>query len=65
MWGLRIPASMQAPTPPLAAGVYFQSIVDHSDNLPNVTIFCHAKPLHHNPDWLQWVDCLRSLLPGS
>uniref|UniRef100_A0A7S1N5T0 Uncharacterized protein n=1 Tax=Eutreptiella gymnastica TaxID=73025 RepID=A0A7S1N5T0_9EUGL len=41
------------------AGVYFQFIVDHYDNLPNLTIFCHAKPLPHNPDWLQWVDCLR------
>ena len=34
-------------------------IVDFYHNLPNLTIFTHARPTDHNPFFFNWVDCIR------
>jgi hypothetical protein len=34
-------------------------IVDFYEALPDVTIFLHAAPEHHNPNFWDWVRCLR------
>jgi hypothetical protein len=41
------------------AGVYLRFIVDHYDNLPNITVFVHGRPEHENTQWEQWMKCLR------
>ena len=40
------------------AGVYLRYIVDHYDNLPDVMIFVHAHPEHHQTHWLEMIGCI-------
>ena len=42
------------------AGVYLRFIVDHYHDLPDITIFVHARPEEENAHWRSWVKCLRS-----
>lgn len=41
------------------AGVIVQFVVEHFDNLPDITIFMQDRPEQHNPHWLAWTECLR------
>jgi len=41
------------------SGVYFRFIVDHYDDLPDITVFVHMYPEAHNLRWLEWVHALR------
>ena len=40
------------------AGVYLRYIVDHYDDLPDIMIFLHAHPEHHQPRWLEMMGCI-------
>jgi hypothetical protein len=40
------------------AGVYLRYIVDHYDDLPDLMIFVHAHPEHHQPHWLEMIGCI-------
>ena len=40
------------------SGVYLKFIVDHYDDLPDITIFVHALPQHHSHHWLSLVKCI-------
>ena len=40
------------------AGVYLRYIVDHYDNFPDVAIFVHAFPHHHQVVWLEHIGCI-------
>lgn len=40
------------------SGVYLKYIVDHYDNFPDVAIFVHAAPEHHQKLWLDAIGCI-------
>jgi hypothetical protein len=40
-------------------GVYLKYIVDHYDNFPDVAIFVHGHPEHHQPDFLEYIGCIQ------
>lgn len=40
-------------------GAYYQYIVDHYDNFPDIAFFIHGIPNEHNDDWLDMVKCVR------
>jgi Protein of unknown function (DUF3431) len=40
-------------------GVYYQYIVDHYDDFPDLAFFVHAHPHEHNGNWLDLVKCAR------
>ena len=39
-------------------GVYYNYIVDHYHDFPDVAIFVHAKPYEHQPHWLEMIKCI-------
>lgn len=39
-------------------GVYLKYIIDHYDNFPDVAIFVHGEPKHHQAHWLQILGCI-------
>ena len=43
----------------LRSGVVVQFIVDHYAALPDVSIFVQERAEQHNPQWLNWIGCLR------
>ena len=48
-----------APNYGTESGVYYRFIVDHYENLPDITVFVHSYPEAHNLQWLEWVHALR------
>jgi hypothetical protein len=52
-------APRYAPNFGTESGVYYRFIVDHYDDLPDVTVFVHSYPEAHNEQWLEWVHALR------
>lgn len=34
-------------------------LADFHDNMPNITLFIQAKPQDHNPNFINWIECLR------
>jgi hypothetical protein len=41
------------------AGVHIQFILENYHDLPNQTLFLQDGPATHNPQWHQWLGCLR------
>ncbi len=39
-------------------GVYLRYIVDHYDDFPDVAIFVHGHPEHHQPHFLDYMGCI-------
>eukprot|EP01062_Namystynia_karyoxenos_P056770 TRINITY_DN47698_c0_g1_i1.p1 TRINITY_DN47698_c0_g1~~TRINITY_DN47698_c0_g1_i1.p1 ORF type:complete len:504 (+),score=139.38 TRINITY_DN47698_c0_g1_i1:97-1512(+) len=38
---------------------YLRFIIDHYDNLPEITVFLHGDPEGHNRQISTWIDCVR------
>jgi hypothetical protein len=47
-------AARYVPNQSTESGVYLRFIIDHYDDLPDVTIFVHARPHEENKYWLSW-----------
>mmetsp|Transcript_15124 Transcript_15124/g.25220 ORF Transcript_15124/g.25220 Transcript_15124/m.25220 type:complete len:244 (+) Transcript_15124:33-764(+) len=45
-------------------GTYLKYIVDHYDNFPDVAMFVHAKPEHHQKK-LNWLNMLHCISPNA
>lgn len=39
---------------------WLSGLADFYGNLPNVTLFVQAEPQGHNPDFMNWIKCLRN-----
>ena len=39
-------------------GPYYQYIIDHYDDFPDVAIFVHARPHEHQPKFLEMIGCI-------
>ena len=40
-------------------GVVIQFIAEHYNALPDVTVFMQERPEQHNPQWTNWLGCMR------